>query len=163
MLTVTPKAGHLMVQATGQGEFEVFPESDTRLFYRVVDAQITFELAPDGTASALVLHQNGRDRRGYDHPEERADAGAMQQKVGYRRLLVAAGLRQRTVNRNHSGHSGSIALHAPFRSFPPRIANPPSRHRVFNGCANPAGKAGAAAPFRLRSVENNARSWTETP
>ena len=59
MLTVTPKDGHLMVQATGQGEFEVFPESDTRFFYRVVDAQITFELAPDGTASALVLYQAG--------------------------------------------------------------------------------------------------------
>jgi serine-type D-Ala-D-Ala carboxypeptidase/endopeptidase len=63
-MTVTPKDGHLMVQATGQDEYEVYPESDTRFFYRVVDAQITFELAPDGTASVLVLHQYGRDRRG---------------------------------------------------------------------------------------------------
>jgi hypothetical protein len=57
-----------MVQATGQDEYEVFPESDTRFFYRVADAQITFELAPDGTASALVLRQNGRDRRGVRSP-----------------------------------------------------------------------------------------------
>ena len=64
VLTVTVKDGRLMVQATGQDEFEVFPESETRFFYRVVDAQITFELGPDGTASALVLHQNGRNRRG---------------------------------------------------------------------------------------------------
>jgi len=63
VLTVTPRDGRLMVQATGLGEQEVFPESDTRFFSRVVDAQITFELAPDGTASALVLHQNGRNRR----------------------------------------------------------------------------------------------------
>lgn len=68
VLTVRPKDGHLMVQATGQDEYEVFPESDTRFFYRAVDAQITFELAPDGTATALVLHQNGRDRRGVRSP-----------------------------------------------------------------------------------------------
>ena len=68
ILTVTPKNGRLMVQATGQDEYEVFPESDTRFFYRVVDAQITFELGSDGTASALVLHQNGRNRRGIRSP-----------------------------------------------------------------------------------------------
>ena len=68
VLTVTSKDGHLMVRATGQDECEVFPESDTRFFYRVVDAQITFELTPDGTASALVLHQNGRDQRGVRSP-----------------------------------------------------------------------------------------------
>jgi D-alanyl-D-alanine-carboxypeptidase/D-alanyl-D-alanine-endopeptidase len=64
VLTVTPRDGHLMVQATNQDEYEVFPESDTRFFYRVVDAQLTFELGPDGNATAVVLHQNGRDRRG---------------------------------------------------------------------------------------------------
>jgi serine-type D-Ala-D-Ala carboxypeptidase/endopeptidase len=68
VLTVTPRDGRLMVQATGQDEYEVFPESETQFFYRVVDAQITFELAPDGTASALVLHQNGRSRRGVRSP-----------------------------------------------------------------------------------------------
>jgi serine-type D-Ala-D-Ala carboxypeptidase/endopeptidase len=68
VLTVTPRDGRLMVRATGQDEYEVFPESETRFFYRVVDAQITFELAPDGTASALVLHQNGRDQRVVQSP-----------------------------------------------------------------------------------------------
>jgi D-alanyl-D-alanine-carboxypeptidase/D-alanyl-D-alanine-endopeptidase len=63
VLTVTPKQGRLMVQATGQDEIQVYPESDTRFFYRVVDAQLTFELGPDGSAIALVLHQNGRNRR----------------------------------------------------------------------------------------------------
>jgi len=68
VLTVTPRGGRLLVQATDQDEYEVFPESDTRFFYRAVNAQITFELAPDGTATALVLHQNGRDRRGVRSP-----------------------------------------------------------------------------------------------
>ncbi len=68
ILTVTPRDGHLMVQATNQAEYEVFPESDTRFFYRVVDAQLTFHLGADGVASAVVLHQNGRNRRGQRMP-----------------------------------------------------------------------------------------------
>jgi D-alanyl-D-alanine-carboxypeptidase/D-alanyl-D-alanine-endopeptidase len=68
VLTVTPRDGHLMVQATNQEEYEVFPETDTRFFYRVVDAQLTFEVGAGGTATAVVLHQNGRDRRGLRTP-----------------------------------------------------------------------------------------------
>ena len=64
VLTVRPSDGHLMVQATDQAELPVFPESKTRFFYRAVDAQLTFELDPDGHASAVVLHQNGRNLRG---------------------------------------------------------------------------------------------------
>jgi CubicO group peptidase (beta-lactamase class C family) len=63
VLTVTVEDGRLMVQATGQAAYEVFPESDVAFFYRVVDAQLTFERGPDGVARALVLHQNGRNRR----------------------------------------------------------------------------------------------------
>lgn len=66
-LTVTPKDDHLMIEV-GQDLYEVFPESDTRFFYRAMNAEITFEVAPDGTASALVLHQNGRDRRAVRSP-----------------------------------------------------------------------------------------------
>lgn len=68
VLTVTPRDGRLMVQATGQDEFEVYPESGTRFFYRIIDAQITFEREADGAVPALVLHQNGRDRRGVRLP-----------------------------------------------------------------------------------------------
>jgi hypothetical protein len=39
-----------------------------RFFFRVVNAQITFELASDGRVSALVLHQNGKDHRGVRLP-----------------------------------------------------------------------------------------------
>lgn len=64
VLTVTRRDGRLMVQATGQDEYEVFPESEARFFYRAVEAEITFDVGADGTADALVLHQNGRYRRG---------------------------------------------------------------------------------------------------
>jgi len=52
------------VQATGQSEFEAFAESETDFFYRVVDAQITFDRPEGGVAPSLTLHQNGKDRPG---------------------------------------------------------------------------------------------------
>ena len=64
VLTVRADDGHLFVQATGQAEYEVFPESETDFFYRVVDAQLTFEHPEGGAAPMLTLHQNGKDMRG---------------------------------------------------------------------------------------------------
>jgi CubicO group peptidase (beta-lactamase class C family) len=48
----------LLAQLTGQPEFEIFAESETEFFYRVVEAQITFNTDETGTTS-LTLHQNG--------------------------------------------------------------------------------------------------------
>ena len=64
ILTVTREAGHLFVQATGQARFEVYAESERSYFYRIVDAQITFETGNQGQATMLILHQNGRDMPG---------------------------------------------------------------------------------------------------
>jgi CubicO group peptidase (beta-lactamase class C family) len=63
-LTVTLEEGRLMVQATGQEKFPVFAESETKFFYKVVDAQITFQRDRDGKVTRLVLHQGGRDMPG---------------------------------------------------------------------------------------------------
>ena len=61
-LTVTREGDRLMTQATGQGKFEIFPESETEFFLKVVDAQITF-VKEDGKVTHLILHQNGRDMK----------------------------------------------------------------------------------------------------
>ena len=63
-LTISRKERGLFAQLTGQSEFEIFPESAREFFYKVVDAQLTFEVGPDGRATAVVLHQAGRDTRG---------------------------------------------------------------------------------------------------
>ena len=62
VLTVTREGSQLFVQATGQPKAEVFPESDRDYFFKVVDAQITFETDSQGRATALILHQNGMDQ-----------------------------------------------------------------------------------------------------
>ena len=61
-LTVTLEGDKLMVQATGQQKFQVYPESETKFFYKVVDAQLTFVPSEKGKASMLILHQNGANQ-----------------------------------------------------------------------------------------------------
>ncbi len=56
-LTVTLENGQLHMQATGQDKFPIFPESQTKFFLKVVDAQVSF--SPDH----LVLHQGGVNQR----------------------------------------------------------------------------------------------------
>ncbi len=59
ILTVTREGDQLFAQATGQPKFQIYPESQRDFFYKVVDAQITFETDASGRASSLTLHQNG--------------------------------------------------------------------------------------------------------
>ena len=61
VLTVTREGDRLYAQATGQPKAEIRPESPTRFFYQVVEAEITFETDNRGRATKLTLHQNGRD------------------------------------------------------------------------------------------------------
>jgi CubicO group peptidase (beta-lactamase class C family) len=60
-VTVTRDGARLLAQITGQPAYEVFPESPTAVFWKVVDAQMTFALGPDGRATGATLHQAGRD------------------------------------------------------------------------------------------------------
>ena len=64
ILTVRPDGGRLYIQATAQAEFEVYAESETEFFYRVVNAQVSFERPEDGVAPSLTLHQNGKHMPG---------------------------------------------------------------------------------------------------
>jgi Beta-lactamase/Domain of unknown function (DUF3471) len=62
ILHVTRAGDQLSVQGTGQPGATVYPKSKVEFFYKIVDAQFTFETDEQGNATALVLHQNGRDR-----------------------------------------------------------------------------------------------------
>ncbi len=60
-MVVTREGDQIFVQPTGQGKAELFAQTETEFFLKVVDAQITFEPGADGKATGLVLHQNGRN------------------------------------------------------------------------------------------------------
>jgi hypothetical protein len=52
----------LMAQLTGQAQLPIFPESETKFFYKIVDAQLEFQKDAGGAIIAVVLHQNGIDQ-----------------------------------------------------------------------------------------------------
>lgn len=60
-ITVGKDAERFTTQATGQGQVEIFPESEKDFFAKAVDAQITFVTDNEGRTTELILHQNGED------------------------------------------------------------------------------------------------------
>jgi CubicO group peptidase (beta-lactamase class C family) len=63
VMTVTREGDRIFVQATGQPKIEIFPESSTKFFAKVVDAQISFVADAEGRIDHLILHQGGRDQK----------------------------------------------------------------------------------------------------
>ena len=55
-IKVTREGGHLFVQATGQPRFEIYAQSESEFFLKVVDARVTFH------KDSLILHQGGMDQ-----------------------------------------------------------------------------------------------------
>ena len=61
--TITLGKDGLSARLTDQPAFRIFPTSKKRLFYRVVKAEIEFQVAKDGRVTALVLFQHGKEQR----------------------------------------------------------------------------------------------------
>jgi Domain of unknown function (DUF3471) len=73
VFTVTRDGDKLFARLTGQQTFQLHPYSDHDFFYTIVAAQLTFVAGADGKATAVILHQNGRDQTA-----ERVDPGLAQ-------------------------------------------------------------------------------------
>jgi hypothetical protein len=63
IMTVSRDGARFLTQATGQSAIEIFAESETRYFPKVIDATLQFVKDADGKVTELVLTQNGRDMR----------------------------------------------------------------------------------------------------
>ena len=61
VLTITLEDGHLFGQASGQPQFELFAESETRFYLKVTEAQIEFHTNDDGQVDSLTLFQGGQE------------------------------------------------------------------------------------------------------
>ena len=61
VLTVTVEGDAVFIQATGQGKIPVFASAKDEFFYKVVDAQVSFQRDAVGKVTGLILHQNGRN------------------------------------------------------------------------------------------------------
>lgn len=63
-IDVTLEKDQLFIQATGQSRFEVYPESESKFFLKVVEAQIEFMKNEKGGIEKLILYQNGKAQDG---------------------------------------------------------------------------------------------------
>ena len=64
VIAVTAEGDRIFTQATGQGKVEIYPESETKFFLKVVDAQLDFVKDESGKFNKVILHQGGRDIEG---------------------------------------------------------------------------------------------------
>jgi CubicO group peptidase (beta-lactamase class C family) len=60
ILTVTKEGDKLMTQATGQGKIEIFAESETKFYPKVMEAKMEFVKDESGKVAKLILNQGGR-------------------------------------------------------------------------------------------------------
>lgn len=58
-ITVTRDGSRLFAQATGQGQFEIFPKSTTEFYLKAVEAKVVFASDAEGVIN-MTLHQGGQ-------------------------------------------------------------------------------------------------------
>lgn len=63
-IDITTENGKLFAQASGQPNIEIYPETETVFYYKVVEAKIEFIPDENGKFNNLILFQNGREMPG---------------------------------------------------------------------------------------------------
>ena len=63
-IVVTTKDEKLYLQATGQPQFQAYPEAEDTFFLKVVAAKLVFERDENGAVNSVVLHQGGQEIKG---------------------------------------------------------------------------------------------------
>jgi CubicO group peptidase (beta-lactamase class C family) len=68
ILTISREGDRLMAAPTSRPQAELFPESETKYFFKVIDAQIIFAKDESGNVTHLILHQGvtGKGERSND-------------------------------------------------------------------------------------------------
>ena len=61
-VTVTRNGDQLKARLSGQPAIEIYAKSETRFFYKVVIAEISFQVDDQGKVQSLTLHQGGLDQ-----------------------------------------------------------------------------------------------------
>lgn len=64
VITVSKEGSQMKAQATGQGQFEIYPRSENVFYLKVVVAQITFNKNENGQIESLTLSQGGQETIG---------------------------------------------------------------------------------------------------
>jgi len=63
-IMVTQEGSQLISQISGQAKVPIYPESQNRFFWKVVDAEAEFARDAHGKVKSVVIHQGGNDVQG---------------------------------------------------------------------------------------------------
>ncbi|HLG15965.1 MAG TPA: DUF3471 domain-containing protein [Blastocatellia bacterium] len=63
VVTISRDGDRLLFTAPGQPKVEAFPESETKFFFKIIDAQVSFVKNDKGEVNELVFEINGRNIR----------------------------------------------------------------------------------------------------
>ncbi len=61
-VAVTRNGNQLKARLSGQPAIEIYAKSETRFFYKIVIAEISFQVDDHGKVQSLTLHQGGLDQ-----------------------------------------------------------------------------------------------------
>jgi hypothetical protein len=59
-ITIAEKDGKFYAQLKGQPQFEIFPETETKFFFKVAEAQLEFKRDESGKVAGLTIYQGGK-------------------------------------------------------------------------------------------------------
>jgi CubicO group peptidase (beta-lactamase class C family) len=59
IMTISRQGNHLYAQLAGQPKFEIYPASDSKFFWKVTEAEVTFVKDKDGKVIKALHQQNG--------------------------------------------------------------------------------------------------------
>src|SRR5712692_1370880 len=81
MLNFWREGDKFFMQPTNQGRIEIFPESETKFFLKIIEAQATFVRDAQGKVTGLVWRQNGVDNQA----KKISDQPAIEKLVAFER------------------------------------------------------------------------------
>lgn len=58
LLTITRDGDRLMAEYEGQSRITLYPESETKFFFKVIDSQVTFVKNAEGRVTELIFHRS---------------------------------------------------------------------------------------------------------
>lgn len=64
ILTITKEGKQMKAQATGQANFDIFPSAENVFYYKVIQAQITFNQNEEGEVTSITFLQAGQKIEG---------------------------------------------------------------------------------------------------
>jgi hypothetical protein len=98
---------------------EIYPESETAFFYKIVDAQVDFVGPPGANATSLVFHQGGNDM-----PMPRIDDGVAAQMKAELEARIASNTPQPGTEAALRKMAGAMVAGTPnYEDMAPHIAN----------------------------------------